>query len=116
MTNRVRATFGRDHVLLPVVHPVDRASALVAVDVAVGAAADGVFLIDQGLSEREVLDLIVEVRARHPALWVGVNLRSHVSRPRFTRRADYQVSQYLLAPPSRASPTTCLGGRCFGPR
>jgi predicted TIM-barrel enzyme len=74
MANRVRQTFGRDHVLLPVVHPVDRERAVAAVDVAVGARADGVFLIDQGMSETEVLALIAEVRARHPKLWVGVNL------------------------------------------
>lgn len=72
--NRVEAVFGRKHVLLPVVHPVDRARALVAVDVAVRGGGDGIFLINQGLNEKEVLALINEVRGRHPDLWIGLNL------------------------------------------
>lgn len=74
MANRVKEVFGREHVLLPVVHPVDRAKALVAVDVAVRGGGDGIFLINQGLNEKEVLALINEVRARHPRLWIGLNL------------------------------------------
>lgn len=74
--NRVRSVFGRERVLLPVVHPVHRTQALVAVDVAVDGGADGVFLIDQGMTESEVLALVGEVRVRHPALWIGVNLLS----------------------------------------
>jgi predicted TIM-barrel enzyme len=74
--NRVVEVFKRPRVLLPVVHPVSRDRALAAVDVAVEAGADGVFLIDQGLNEREVVALIGEVYRRHPALWVGVNLLS----------------------------------------
>jgi predicted TIM-barrel enzyme len=74
--NRVVEVFKRPRVLLPVVHPVSRDRALAAVDVAVEAGADGVFLIDQGLNEREVVALIGEVYRRHPSLWVGVNLLS----------------------------------------
>lgn len=73
---RIAHVFGRERVLLPVVHPVTRDRAFTAVDVAVAAGADGVFLIDQGLNEREVVALIGEVYRRHPALWVGVNLLS----------------------------------------
>jgi predicted TIM-barrel enzyme len=72
--NRILEVFRRPRVLLPVVHPVTRDHALAAVDVAVAAGADGVFLIDQGLGEREVLALIGEVHRRHPTLWVGLNL------------------------------------------
>jgi predicted TIM-barrel enzyme len=61
---------------LPVVHPVTRDHALAAVDVAVEAGADGVFLIDQGLNERDVVALIGDVYHRYPALWIGVNLLS----------------------------------------
>jgi len=74
--NRIGEVFKRPRVLLPVVHPVSREAALVAVEVAIGAGADGVFLIDQGLHEREVVALIGEIYRRHPALWVGINLLS----------------------------------------
>ena len=74
--NRIAEVFKRPRVLLPVVHPVTRDHALAAVDVAVAADADGVFLIDQGLDERAVVALIAEVYRRHPALWIGVNLLS----------------------------------------
>ena len=74
--NRIAEVFKRPRAFLPVVHPVSRDRALAAVEVAVEAGADGVFLIDQGLQEREVVALIGEVYRRHPALWVGVNLLS----------------------------------------
>ena len=72
--NRITEVFKRPRAFLPVVHPVTRDRALAAVDIAVTASADGVFLINQGLNEREVVALIAEVYRRHPALWVGVNL------------------------------------------
>ena len=76
--NRIADVFKRPRAFLPVVHPVTRDHALAAVDVAVEAGADGVFLIDQGLGETDVLALIGEVYRRHPALWVGVNLLSRM--------------------------------------
>jgi predicted TIM-barrel enzyme len=72
--NRITEVFKRPRAFLPVLHPVTRDAALVAVEVAVAAGADGVFLINQGLNEREVVALIGEVYRRYPALWVGVNL------------------------------------------
>ena len=74
--NRIADVFKRSRVLLPVVHPVTRDHALMAVDVAVAAGADGVFLINQGLNEHEVVALIGEVYRLHPTFWVGVNLLS----------------------------------------
>jgi predicted TIM-barrel enzyme len=74
--NRIAQVFGRPRVLLPVIHPVSRDRALAAVEVAVSAGADGVFLIDQGLNEREVVALIGEVYRQHSSLWVGINLLS----------------------------------------
>lgn len=70
----IETAFGASRVLLPVVHPVSRHEALVSVRVAVDAGCKGVFLINQGLSDDEVLALVLEVRGRHPALWVGLNL------------------------------------------
>ena len=71
---RIDEVFGGMPVLLPVIHPISREEALTAVDVARECGVPGVFLIDQGLTEREVLALVREVRDRHPKLWIGVNL------------------------------------------
>jgi predicted TIM-barrel enzyme len=74
--SRIAEVFGITPVVLPVVHPINRDEALRSVGVVARAGAKGLFLIDQGLGEREVLTLIVEVRAMYPALWIGVNLLS----------------------------------------
>ena len=74
--NRIAEVFGVRHVLLPVVHPVGRSEALESVRVAHAAGVKGVFLIDQGMTALEVLQLVVEVRSAYPDLWVGVNLLS----------------------------------------
>jgi len=55
--NRIEQVFGVPRVLLPVVHPVGRREALASVEVAAAAGVRGVFLIDQGMSEPEVLEL-----------------------------------------------------------
>ncbi|KAB2911352.1 MAG: adenine phosphoribosyltransferase [Kofleriaceae bacterium] len=72
--NRIVEAFGVPRVLLPVIHPVGRDEALASVEVAVAAGVKGVFVINQGMSEKQVLALMMEIRGRHPALWVGVNL------------------------------------------
>lgn len=62
--------------LLPVVHPIGREEALTAIRIAHGLGVKGVFLIDQGMHEREVLQLVREARDRYPSLWIGMNLLS----------------------------------------
>jgi predicted TIM-barrel enzyme len=74
--NRIVSVFGTSPVLLPVVHPINREAALEAIHVAHGCGVKGVFLIDQGMHERDVLTLIREVRDRWPSLWIGLNLLS----------------------------------------
>ena len=73
--NRIEQVFGTSHVVLPVVHPTDRDTTLRSIET-VHAAAKGLFLIDQGMSEAGVLALAGEVRVRFPDLWIGVNLLS----------------------------------------
>lgn len=73
--NRILAVFGTPRVLLPVIHPVSRDEALASVRLAHEAGVKGVFLIDQGMLEDEVLQLVLVLRQRFPHLWVGVNLR-----------------------------------------
>lgn len=60
----------------PVIHPVSVLEALRSVEVAVSAGADGIFLIDQGMSGDEVLALAADVVRLHPSLPVGINLLS----------------------------------------
>lgn len=74
MPNRIRAIFGHAPVLLPVIHPVGRREAMTSVRISVEAGCKGVFLINQGMSAEEVLELVMVVKAEHPSLWVGVNL------------------------------------------
>jgi hypothetical protein len=72
---RLPAPFRRPRALLPVIHtPLGEAGALQAIRVAVDAGADGVFLIDQGMSAQQVLALLPRVRQAFPDLWVGLNL------------------------------------------
>src|SRR5262245_23699282 len=72
--NRIEEVFGTPCVLLPVIHPIGHGEAMASVDTAVQAGCRGIFLINQGMDEDEVLALVMTVRARHPNLWVGVNL------------------------------------------
>jgi predicted TIM-barrel enzyme len=75
--NRIREVFGVDRVVLPVIHPIGLAEALASVEVAHAAGAKGVFTINQGMNDAEVLALVREIWRRYPALWVGVNLLGH---------------------------------------
>jgi hypothetical protein len=61
--NRIVQVFGRSRVLLPVIHPTKGRDGTLA---AAQIARDGVFLIDQGMGERELLALVGEVRALYP--------------------------------------------------
>ncbi len=74
MTNVIQQTFGTSRVLLPVIHPVDRDTALRSIETAITAGAHGVFLINQGMDEAGVLRLAREVTGRFPDLWLGINL------------------------------------------
>ena len=72
--NRIADVFGTSPVLLPVVHPIGREEALASIRIAHALGVPGVFLIDQGMTEREVLKLVSTVRDRYPTLWIGLNL------------------------------------------
>lgn len=71
---RLETAFGRSRVFLPVIHPVARDTALESIRTAIESEADGIFLINQGMSSSQVLHFIQEVRRRHHDLWIGVNL------------------------------------------
>lgn len=59
--------------LLPVIHPVSHKIALTSIKTAYQAGVDGIFLINQGMDITELLELIPEVNALYPDLWIGVN-------------------------------------------
>lgn len=72
--NAFSEVFRRSRVFLPVIHPVSRETALASIQTAVDCNADGVFLINQGMSTAELLAFIPEVNRRHDTLWIGINL------------------------------------------
>jgi uncharacterized protein len=72
--NKLIETFKKERVFLPVIHPVTPGTALDSIRTAVDAGADGIFLIDQGMSSSEVLDFTLVVKGLYPDLWIGVNL------------------------------------------
>lgn len=72
--NAIERQFGVPRVLLPVVHPVQVASAQKSIDTAVEAGVPGVFLINQGTTPEGVSKLAAWARKQHPSLWVGVNI------------------------------------------
>lgn len=75
--NRIREVFGVDRVVLPVVHPIGLTEALASVEIANAAGAKGIFTINQGMNDSQVLALVREIHRRYPELWVGVNLLSN---------------------------------------
>lgn len=66
--------FGCPRVFLPVIHPVSKGIALDSVETAISSGADGIFLINQGMTTTEVLDFIPELHRMHENLWIGINL------------------------------------------
>jgi len=72
--NRVRQVFSQARVLLPVIHPVTEAKARASVDLAVRCGVPGIFLINQGMPDRAVLDLAGVFKHEYPHLWIGINL------------------------------------------
>jgi predicted TIM-barrel enzyme len=89
---RLIQTFGRDRVFLPVIHPVSKDIAMKSIGTAVDAGADGIFLIDQGMTVTELLDFVPAVAKAFPNLWIGLNILEYDS-PRALRvvRAIPQV-------------------------
>ncbi|HJN13816.1 MAG TPA: hypothetical protein QF564_34410 [Pirellulaceae bacterium] len=72
--NAFSRVFRRSRVFLPVIHPVSKETALDSIQTAVECGADGIFLINQGMSTSQVVDFIPEVHRRHKRLWIGINL------------------------------------------
>lgn len=71
--DRFRRVFSQRHVLLPVVHVTELEQALRNAQIARDAGADGVFLINHGMTDDELLWIHAQVVTVFPEWWVGVN-------------------------------------------
>ncbi|MBF0231451.1 MAG: hypothetical protein HQK65_00235 [Desulfamplus sp.] len=91
-SSRFKRAFGRSRVFLPVIHPISEEIALKSIETAIKAGADGIFLINQGMSTYEVLALIPEVHLRYKSLWIGINLLGSAPEEVIGLVADLPVS------------------------
>lgn len=73
LTSRFRRVFSQRHVILPVIHVANEGQALRNAKVAREAGTDGVFLINHGISHRQLLSIHQAVVAEHGDWWIGVN-------------------------------------------
>jgi len=71
--DRDASIFRHRHVVLPVIHVVSEEQALRNAKIAREAHADGVFLINHGMSWRELLRIHEVVDRAFPGWWIGVN-------------------------------------------
>lgn len=72
--NRIQETFGRERVLLPVIHVTDKEQALRNTAIAVEAGTDGVFLINHDVRSDGLIEIFQEVRRKYPSIWLGINV------------------------------------------
>lgn len=70
-------------VVLPVIHVLETERTLANIDVLIGEGAPGVFLINHDFGVDVFLPILREVRAAHPALWLGVNFLAVTGRDAF---------------------------------
>ena len=70
---KLRETFTNQHVVLPVIHVESGEQAFRNTRVARESGADGVFLINHGMSPERLLEIFAVVHAAHPDWWLGVN-------------------------------------------
>ena len=73
MTNRYRRTFAGRHALLPVIHVESLDQTLRNARIAFEAGCDGLFLINHGMSYRELLEIHGATLREFPNRWMGVN-------------------------------------------
>ncbi len=71
--NRIKEVFGKDKVLLPVVHVGTGSDACTSIEIAELFGADGVFLINHGISPEGLMDVVQSARDAFPGLWIGIN-------------------------------------------
>jgi predicted TIM-barrel enzyme len=70
---RYRERFPGRHTVFPVIHVAEEEQACRNAQVARDAGADGVFLINHGLTDEQLLDIHATVADAQPDWWIGVN-------------------------------------------
>jgi uncharacterized protein len=83
-------------VVLPVIHVLDNAQAERNVRIAIGEGAAGVFLINHDFPYPQFLPIIRHVRARFPALWLGVNFLAVTGKDAFPLLGQLQKEGVLI--------------------
>lgn len=78
-------------VVLPVIHVLDTPRTLRNVAVALGEGAPGVFLINHDFGVPPFLDIIRDLRARLPSLWLGVNFLAVTGQRAFPQLAALEA-------------------------
>ena len=76
--------------VLPVVHVKDFEQTKLNVTVALRQGAQGVFLINHGLSPGQLIPIIKQVRSTFPYVWLGVNFLGVTG-----RLMRFEIIQYL---------------------
>lgn len=83
-----RSKFGTaGPVVLPVIHVLDTERTLRNIDVLTDQGAAGCFLINHDFGVDPFLDILREVRAARPTLWIGVNFLAVTGRDAFPQLA-----------------------------
>lgn len=73
MSRSFREVFSQRHVVLPVIHIESSSQAIRNSAIARDCRCDGVFLINHGVSQPELLHIHRAVSEEFPDLWVGIN-------------------------------------------
>lgn len=84
----IQDTFGRQRVLLPVIHFSGLSNAMKSVETAVEAGAGGVMLINQGCTSEDSMMFARFVAISFPELWIGMNLLGATPAYSMTRFMD----------------------------
>lgn len=71
--NRYRDMFGTNKTALIVIHASSERQALMNLNIAREAGADGVFLINHTISPKRLVRIYELARANHPDWWIGLN-------------------------------------------
>lgn len=74
--------------VLPVIHVLETERTCRNVEILIGEGAAGCFLINHDFDVPPFLDIIRDVRARYPSLWLGVNFLAVTGRDAFPQLAD----------------------------
>jgi len=71
--SRFKRVFRNQHVVLPVIHAETADQAERNINIAMGAGADGAFVINHSISPLDLFNIVQACKNSFPAFWLGVN-------------------------------------------